>query len=60
MYINGFYIQNAPTYAEQKKAIIGRVYDDEVWFYGAYDDIKKAYALAAQIENALVIINRNA
>lgn len=42
-------INNFPKYAEDKKYIVAREIDGELWFYGAYDESNKANEIALEI-----------
>jgi uncharacterized protein YutD len=40
--MNGYKINNLPEYANEYKYIVARWCDDELWFYGAWNDEEKA------------------
>jgi len=62
--VYGYAVNNFPAYAEDKPFIVVRfVWDDNdndmsVWFYGAFNDEKKANACAEQVYNARVLPNK--
>ena len=60
MNMNGYKINNMPTTATSKKAIIGRIVDDNIWYFGAYNDIEKAEKIVNTLENGILILNPNA
>ena len=47
-------IKNLPAYAADYRFIVYRVVDGEKWFYGAYNDMRKAYDVAAMVEGYVV------
>lgn len=47
-------IMNIPEYAAEHNWIVARPVDDEVWFYGAYNDENRARSVAEEI-NGIVI-----
>lgn len=42
-------INGLPTYAYKYEFIVVRCWDDEYWFYGAYDDEVRAWMVAEAI-----------
>lgn len=48
-------INNLPEYAKDCKYIVVRLVDDEVWFWGAYEDLAKAYQSASEINGIVVL-----
>lgn len=50
-------INNIPTYAKEYKWIVARLEDSEYWFWGAWNDEKKALEIADKLENAAVYEN---
>lgn len=48
-------IMNLPSYATEKNFIVVTNIDDELWFYGAYDDMNKAAEAASTCEDRIVI-----
>lgn len=52
--MNGYKINNLPEYANEYKYIVARWYDDELWFYGAWNDEEKAEKAAEEIFGKVV------
>lgn len=50
-------INNLKDYALDHKYIVARIVDDELWFWGAWDDDQRAEEVARQLGNGLVITN---
>lgn len=54
---NGYVINNVPAYAEEEiadgKVIVARYVDDEMWFYGTYDN-STAYEVADEIGGIVI------
>lgn len=48
-------INNLPEYAKDCKYIVARFVDNEVWFWGAYEDLAKAYQSASEINGIVVL-----
>ena len=48
-------INNLPKYAEDKKYIVAREIEGELWFWGAYDDLDKAVNAATEIRGQLLV-----
>lgn len=48
-------INNLPEYAKDCKYIVVRLVDNEVWFWGAYEDLEKAYQSASEINGIVVL-----
>lgn len=51
-------INNIPEYAKNREYIVCRYVDDELWFWGAYDDNEKADTVALEIDG-LVVLTRS-
>lgn len=47
-------INNLPTYATEYRYIVATRVDGELWFWGAYSDRPKAYAVAREIGGEVV------
>lgn len=47
-------IYNTPDYANEYKYIVASDCDDDLWFYGAYNDKSKAYSVANEIDGVVV------
>ena len=52
-------INNLPEYAKDCKYIVVRLVDNEVWFWGAYEDLAKAYQSASEINGIVVLKEKN-
>ena len=50
-------VNNVCDYAKSMRFWVVREVDSEYWFYGAYDDVTKAFKCAKDIDNALLIEN---
>lgn len=48
-------INNLPKYAEDKKYIVARRVEGELWFWGAYDDPNKAVDAVMEIRGELFV-----
>ena len=48
-------INNIPEYANEYKYIVASDIDNELWFWGAFNDEDKAYAVASEIGGQVVI-----
>ena len=49
-------VYNTPDYAENHNFIVSRLVENNLWFYGAYDEIEKAREVAEEIDG-LVVVN---
>ena len=49
-------VKNIPDYAYDRAFIVARECGDELWFWGAFDDLAKAYEVAVMVGG--VVINR--
>ena len=47
-------INNLPTYANEYKYIVARRVDEELWFWGAWNDRNKANEVALEIGGEVV------
>ena len=47
-------INNLPTYANEYKYIVVRRVDEELWFWGAWNDRNKANEVALEISGEVV------
>ena len=54
--MNGYKINNLPAYANEYAYSVARFVDDELWFYGAYENENRADEVANEI-NGIVIEN---
>lgn len=52
--MNGYKINNLPIYAKGYKYIVARWCDDELWFYGAWDDENKAEKAAKEVSGKVI------
>ena len=52
-------INNKPASANDHKYIVARYVDDELWYWGAYDDDARATQVAVEIDG-IVIYNSEA
>lgn len=52
-------VKNTPEYAKEKKHIVARYFDHQLWFYGAYDEADRAEKAADDLENGIVLTNRD-
>lgn len=52
-------VNNIPEYAEGYKYILATVTDDELWFYGAFHDLREAHRIAEMVRPAVVLINED-
>lgn len=43
-----------PEYARNYNWIVARVVDGEAWFYGAYNDEDKAFAVGTEVNGVVV------
>lgn len=50
-------INNLKDYALNHKYIVARIVGDELWFWGAWDDMPKAEKVAHELGNAVVVAN---
>lgn len=50
-------INNLPDYAQNCNYIVATTVDGELWFWGAYDDYKKAQYAANETFDRLIIDN---
>lgn len=50
-------INNRPDYANEYEYIVATEYNDELWFWGAYNDIGKAGAAAREV-NGIIVFNK--
>ena len=51
-------INNLPKYAEDKKFIVVREIEDELWFYGAFDQPNQANECALEIGGIVLMMKR--
>jgi len=51
------HINNLKEYAKEYKYIVAKVIDNELWFWGAWDDLLKAEKVAHELGNAVVVAN---
>ena len=51
------HINNLKEYAKEHKYIVAKVIDNELWFWGAWDDMLKAEKVAHELGNAVVVVN---
>ena len=49
-------VNNLPDY-ELSKYIVARYYSQSLWFYGTFDDLEIAQAVAEELGNGLVVEN---
>jgi hypothetical protein len=47
-------INNLPEYAYEYPFIVVSICDDELWFYGAYDDYARAVKASNEIDGAII------
>ena len=47
-------INNLPEYARDYNWIVARIVDGEAWFYGAYNDEGKAFAVGTEVNGVVV------
>lgn len=52
--INGHTIHNAPDYAKDYPFIVVYRADDGLWFYGAYEDRRKAWDVEFEVRGTIV------
>lgn len=50
-------VNNVPKYAKSRRFWVIREVGEEYWFYGAFDDVTRAFKSAKEVENALLIEN---
>lgn len=50
-------IYNLPDYAQDYRYIVTTIVDDELWFYGAYNDYEKALLVARETSDRMVVDN---
>ena len=50
-------INNYKSYADQCKYIVARRVDEELWFWGAWNDRDKANDVADELGNGVVLVN---
>ena len=50
-------INNLPDYAQDYRYIVITIVDDELWFYGAYNDYEKALLVARETSDRMVVDN---
>lgn len=50
-------VNNVPDYAKTKRFWVIRKVDDEYWFYGAFDDVTKAFNSCRELDNGTLIEN---
>lgn len=50
-------VNNVPKYAKSRRFWVIREVGEEHWFYGAFDDVTRAFKSAKEVENALLIEN---
>lgn len=50
-------INNYKSYADQYKYIVARRVDEELWFWGAWNDRDKANDVAEELGNGVVLVN---
>lgn len=48
-------IKNLPEYASDYNFVVARNVDDELWFYGAYNDYVQAHRIAVELGKAVVL-----
>lgn len=48
-------INNLPEYAKNCRYIVVRLNGDDAWFWGAYEDLAKAYQSANEINGIVVV-----
>lgn len=51
-------INNMPDLANGKKYIVFRTVDGEAWFYGAWDDAKKAIDVACEVDGKVILASK--
>ena len=47
-------INNMPDYANDYKYVVARIVDDDLWFWGAYNDYRKA--INAAIDTGGIVV----
>lgn len=47
-------INNLPTYAQNFQYVVARIVDNELWFWGAYNNYNKACEVAAEIGGKVI------
>lgn len=47
-------IKNAPEYAFNKKFVVARECDGDLWFYAAFDDVDKAISCAMEVNGEVI------
>lgn len=52
--INNYIIHNSPDYANDYPFIVATELDDELWFYGAYEDRQKAFDAEFKVGGILI------
>lgn len=45
-------VNNVPKYAKSRRFWVIREVGEEHWFYGAFDDVTRAFKSAKEVENA--------
>jgi len=52
--INNYIIHNSPDYAKDYPFIVATKLDNELWFYGAYEDRRKAWDVEFEVDGVLI------
>lgn len=52
-------VNNIPEYAEGYQYILATVTNEELWFYGAFHDLREAHRIAEMVSPAVVLINED-
>ena len=50
-------INNLPDCAQGYRYIVTTIVDDELWFYGAYNDYEKARCVARETSDRMIVDN---
>lgn len=50
-------IKNIPPDVHLKEFIVARLYDNDLWYYGSYENENMAEGVAAAIGNGIVLLN---
>ena len=52
-------VNNCPDYAKDHKFIIARNDDNQLWFYGAFDDKTEVNRIAKELGDSVIVITNN-
>lgn len=52
-------VNNIPEYAEGYKYILATVTENELWFCGAFHDLREAHRIAEMVRSSVVLVNED-